>query len=77
MSYLCPACDRNLVSNPDSWCDECQAHPENVPEPRRAPLEAAFCIGCHDHAEFYLLDGCWVSQCCTAPPMAVDLEPYE
>jgi len=40
-----------------------------------APLEYQFCAYCRDHAEFERAeDGTWLSVCCGARPMPVDIE---
>ena len=40
-----------------------------------APLEYQFCSRCRDNAEFEQVEGEWLSVCCTARPMPVDVEP--
>lgn len=39
------------------------------------PPEVEICSRCHDHTTFEEEDGEWLSVCCGAPPIKVDVEP--
>jgi hypothetical protein len=57
---------------PDSHGDS--IHAGDPPE--AAPLEYGYCSRCRDNAEFELDEaGNWLSVCCTAPAIPVDMEP--
>jgi hypothetical protein len=38
------------------------------------PPELDFCSRCREHADFELEDGRWLSTCCGALPVSVDVE---
>lgn len=43
--------------------------------PPRPDLD--FCSRCKEHAEFYLTESYWLSDCCSAPAVNVDVEEVE
>jgi len=73
---VCPHCgpDCSSLTHPmDGSCPE-GATVCRCPECYPAPPELDFCSRCHEHAEFGLLDGEWLSLCCSARPVSPDVE---